>query len=294
MPEHTLESAAYAHALGADYIEQDVVLSKDDVLVVLHDIHLETTTDVATRFPERKRADGRFYAIDFTWAELVTLRVRERVDAATGQPVFPTRFPANGGAFRLCRLDEQLKLIAGLNQSTGREVGLYVEFKDPAFHAAAGRDLGALLLAALRLHGYTQRGQKAFVQCFDPVALRRLRTELGTDLKLVLLTSSDPSYAPYVSVDGLRTVASWADGIGPSLAQVIRPGATGEPALTPLVANAHAAGLVVHPYTVRADALPAGIDRIETLFDLALRTAHVDGFFIDQPDLGVRAVAALP
>src|SRR5687767_9176819 len=87
LPEHTLEAAAYAHALGADFIEQDVVLSKDDVLVVTHDIHVDTTTDVAARYPDRKRADGRYYAIDFTWEELKALRVHERVNETTGQPV---------------------------------------------------------------------------------------------------------------------------------------------------------------------------------------------------------------
>ena len=100
LPEHTLESAAYAHALGADYIEQDIVMSRDGTLVVLHDIHLETTTDVAARFPDRKRPDGRFYALDFTWDELRSLRVSERFDPKTGAAVFPRRFPAAAGAFR--------------------------------------------------------------------------------------------------------------------------------------------------------------------------------------------------
>lgn len=292
LPEHTLEAAAYAHALGADYIEQDVVLSKDDVLVVIHDLHLETTTDVAARFPGRQRADGRYYAIDFTWAELATLAVRERVDAKTGQPVFPGRFPANGGAFRLCTFDEQIRLIQGLDRSTGRDTGVYVELKDPAFHAAAGKDLGAALLAALSRHGYTRADQKVFVQCFDPAALQRLRTELKTELQLVQLLEPGEAYAALVTPEGLRGLAAWAQGIGPSLGMVFTRDAGGNPQPTPLARDAHAASLVVHPYTFRADALPPGVPDIGVLLDLFLRSARIDGFFIDQPDAGVRAVAA--
>lgn len=294
LPEHTLESAAYAHALGADYIEQDVVLSKDDVLVVIHDIHLDTTTDVATRFPGRARADGRFYAIDFTWAELVTLNVRERFNPQTGQAVFPDRFPTKGGAFRLCTFDEQVNLIAGLNHSTGRQTGIYVEFKEPAFHATEGKDLGRVLLAALTKHGYTRADQSVFVQCFDPAALRRLRTELKTELKLVQLTGGGPEYAALLTPEGLRDLATWAQGIGPSLGQVFAPNPAGAPQLTSLVRDAQAAGLVVHPYTFRRDALPKGVTEIGALLDLFIHQAKVDGLFIDQPDVGVQAVAKLP
>lgn len=294
LPEHTLEAAAYAHALGADSIEQDVVLSKDDVLVVIHDIHLDTTTDVATRFPGRARADGRFYAIDFTWAELVTLNVRERFDAATGERVFPARFPANGAGFRLCTLDEQIRLIQGLNQSTGRTAGLYVEFKEPAWHAREGKDLGAALLATLRGHGYAKRSDPVFVQCFEPAALRRLRVELRTELALVQLISGGASQAALTTPEGLREIATYAQGIGPALGLVAGTGADGLPMPTTLVRDAHAAGLVVHPYTFRADALPPGTPSLAALLDFFLREAAIDGFFTDHPDAGVRAVRALP
>ncbi len=293
LPEHTLESAAYAHALGADFIEQDVVLSKDDTLVVLHDIHLETTTDVATRFPHRHRADGRFYAIDFTWAELVTLRVRERVDARTGEPVFPKRFPHIGGGFRLCTLEEQLLLIQGLNRSTGRQAGLYVEFKQPAWHTAEGKDLGAALIATLDRHGYRNPDDPVYVQCFDATALQRLRTELQTRLKLIQLIGEDASdedgdYTTMTTPAGLAAIASYAQGIGPALKRVVS-GADdqGRPILTPLVADAHRHGLAVHPYTFRADSLPAGIPHLEALLTLFIDGAGVDGMFIDHPDVAV-------
>jgi glycerophosphoryl diester phosphodiesterase len=294
LPEHTLESAAYAHALGADYIEQDVVLSKDDVLVVLHDIHLETTTDVATRFPGRQRADGRFYAIDFTWDELITLRVRERVHARTGEPVFPDRFPQNGGGFRLCTLEEQLLLIAGLNRSTGRTAGVYVEFKQPAWHTTEGKDLGPALLAVLDRHGYRRDDDPVFVQCFDAPALRRLRTEFRTELKLIQLIGEDASdedgdYAAMTTPEGLAEIASYAQGIGPALKRIVSGAdAEGQPQFTPLVAEAHRRGLAVHPYTFRADQLPAGDPSMEALLDIFVKGAGIDGFFTDHPDRALK------
>lgn len=301
LPEHTLEAAAYAHALGADYIEQDVVLSRDGALVVLHDIHLDTTTDVAARFPDRKRPDGRYYALDFTWGELSTLRVSERFDPKTGAAIFFRRFPVASGPFRLCRLEEQIDLITGLNRSTGRTTGIYVEFKDPAFHQKEGHDLGARLLEGLSRHGYSTTSDRIFVQCFDPVALKRLRTELGTRLPLVQLLGdnawgeSAADYNAMITPAGLKEIASYAQGIGPHLGQIIAGRtADGKPQLTSLVADAHQAGLVVHTYTFRADALPNGVSDITQLLDLFLVQAGIDGFFIDQPDAGVRAVTALP
>jgi glycerophosphoryl diester phosphodiesterase len=301
LPEHTLESAAYAHALGADYIEQDVVMSRDGTLVVLHDIHLETTTDVAARFPERKRPDGRFYALDFTWSELRSLRVSERFDPKTGLAVFPRRFPAASGAFRLCSLEEQIDLITGLNHTTGRKTGLYVEFKDPAFHQKEGRDIGAVVLEVLGRHGYDDPADRIFVQCFDPVALKRLRTELRTRLPLVQLLGdnawgeSPADYNAMRTPTGLKEIATYAQGIGPHLGQIVAGRtADGKAQLTTLVADAQREGLLVHPYTFRADTLPPGIADIAGLLELFLVQAGIDGFFIDQPDAGVRAVTALP
>lgn len=289
LPEHTLESAAYAHALGADYIEQDVVLSRDGILVVLHDLYLDAVTDVAKRFPGRARLDGRHYAIDFTWEELRTLRVRDRVGPVTGRAVFPQRFPDNGASFRLCRFDEQLRLIQGLNRSTGRKAGVYVELKDPAFHGREGRDLGAAVLKVLTEYGYVAGDSGAFVQSFDTAALRRLKTELKTQLPLVVLLEAGD--AGHLTPGGLREIAGYARGIGPPLSAVLKLGKGGEAEATLLVAAAHAAGLVVHPYTFRADSLPSGVPDVRSLLRAALR-AGIDGFFIDQPDIGREVVTA--
>ena len=294
LPEHTLAAATYAHAAGADFVEQDLVMSRDDVLVVLHDIHLEMTTNVADVFPERGRADGRFYAVDFDWTELQQLRVNERINPQTGERVFPSRFPLGVGDFRLCSLEEQIILIQGLNTSTGREVGIYPEIKEPRWHAREGKDLSAALLPLLARYGYTQPGAPIFVQCFDPQELKRLRTEFKSELPLIQLIGlktwahEGADYEAMLTDRGIAEIATYAQGIGPHLEQIL-PGQNPDdsPALTPLVTTAHRAELLVHPYTFRADELPTGIPNFSRLLDLFITTANVDGLFTDHSDLVV-------
>lgn len=124
LPEHTLEAKVLAFAQGADYLEQDVVMTRDDRLVVFHDLTLERMTDVATVYPGRARADGSWYLIDFTLEELRRLAVHEG-------SALPGRFPAQTGGFALHTLEEELALVAGLEQSTGRRVVIYPELKSP-------------------------------------------------------------------------------------------------------------------------------------------------------------------
>ncbi|NBV47014.1 MAG: glycerophosphodiester phosphodiesterase, partial [Planctomycetia bacterium] len=120
LPEHTLPAKALAHAQGADAIEQDVVASRDGVPVVLHDVHLDTVSDVAERFPGRARPDGRYYCVDFTLAELRTLSLSERFHHGDGRPVYAGRFPKGAGHFTIATLEEELAFIAGLSRTTGR------------------------------------------------------------------------------------------------------------------------------------------------------------------------------
>ena len=287
LPEHTLEAVALAHGLGADFVEQDVVLTGDGVPVVLHDVTLDSTTDVAARFPDRRRADGRFHALDFTLAEVKTLRVTERFDPATGERVFPGRFPAGAAEFRVPTLAEELELVGGLNRTTGRTVGVYPELKRPDVHRAAGRDLAAAVLAVLAGHGYRTRTDACFLQCFDGGELRRVRNELGCDLRLVRLVEDVPTD------DELRAIAAVAGGLGPPLSAVIAVDADGRDVDTGLVGRAHAAGLSVHPWTARADAPPAfAADFPELHRDL--RAAGVDGLFTDFPGRSRRLLRAGP
>ena len=292
LPEHTLAAKAMAYALGADYVEQDVVLTQDDVPIIVHDIILDTVTDVAEVFPGRARANGHFYAIDFTLAEIKQLKVHERIDPQTGEAAFPNRFPLESiVGFEIPTLEEEIALIQGLNRSTGRDVGIYPELKEPAFHWAAGKDIGAIVLALLEEHGYTRRADKVFVQCFDPAYTRYLREELGTDLRLVQLISG--SQANLTTPQGLDAIAEYADGIGPSMSLVLSFDAQGQPQITSLVAEAHARGLVVHPYTWRADSLPRNAASFEQMLEAAFVSAGVDGIFTDHTDRAVAFVNAM-
>jgi glycerophosphoryl diester phosphodiesterase len=293
LPEHTLPAIAMAHGMGADYLEQDVVLSKDDVPVVLHDIHLDTVTDVARAFPDRKRADGRYYALDFTARELKQLAASERFDPRTGAAVFPSRFPVGKGSFQIPTLEEELQLIQGLNTSTGREAGVYPEVKEPAWHRTQGRDISPIVLDLLARYGYKTKTDKVYVQCFDEAEVKRIRTQLGYKGRLVqLIEGSRPLLDEHKHLRtpaGLAEVAKVADGIGPALSDVVRK-SDGGLETTGLVRDAHAVGLEVHPYTFRADALPPGVASLEDLLRLALLDIGVDGVFTDHPD---RAVAFL-
>lgn len=293
LPEHTLPAKAMAHAMGADYLEQDVVLSRDDVPVILHDIHLDAVTDVARRFPDRARPDGRFYALDFTLAELKTLRVDERIDVKKGRPAFPGRFPRGQASFEIPTLDEELQFIKGLNQSTGREAGIYPEIKRPAWHRKQGHDISRIVLSLLDRHGYRTREDKIYLQCFDWAEIRRLRNELGCQYKLVQLLGRGEECADHprlMTPDGLREVARVAQAIGPSISHVLSGDSPVELRITALIANAHAAGLDVHPYTARHDELPPHARSFEELLESLLMNAGADGIFTDCPD---RVVAFL-
>lgn len=296
LPEHTLASKAMAYALGADYLEQDVVLTADCQPVVLHDIHLDTISDVAQRFPRRARADGRWYAIDFTWDELQELRLTERFDPQTRRPVYPTRFPANRSRFHIARLTEEIELIQGLNHSTGGDVGLYPEIKRPAWHREQGFDISQIVLHVLADYGYRHRDDGIFLQCFDPQELKRIRFDLGVKLKLVQLVGenewgeSTADYAQMRTVGGLAAIATYADAIGPTLTHVLERTESGDVRPTPLTDWAHAAGLQVHPYTVRSDALPEFAASADHLIDLLERTG-IDGIFTDFPDRAVRRLS---
>ena len=291
LPEHTLEAKAMAFAQGADFVEQDVVLTRDRVPVVLHDVQIDTVTDVAARFPGRRRADGRWYALDLTLAELKSLTVHERTDPRTGRPVFPGRFPLGLGTFRVPTLEEEIDLVVGLNRSTGRRVGIYPEIKGPAWHRAEGVEVGPIVAEVLTRRGLAGRDDPCFLQCFEFAELRRLRADLGYAGRLIYLTAERPeSGGPDLATPaGWAEVARVVDGVGPAVAQVVRVGADGTVEPTSFARLAHDRGLLVHPWTVRADALPPGLATVEPLLRALWDRAGVDGVFIDQPDIGVQS-----
>ena len=295
LPEHTLEGVAMAHAMGADYIEQDVVLTCDNELIVLHDLYLNAVTDVAATFPDRKREDGKHYAIDFTLEEIKTLRVHERV-TADGQPEFPGRFPHTDDIFRIPTLAEEITLIQGLNRSSGRDVGVYIEPKSPAWHTAEGRDLVKELISTLADFGYKERSDKAYLQSFDMDYLEYARNTLKTDLKLVQLIGENSWQESATDFDYLRTerglqaVARLADGIGPWLMQVVSVQDGEITDISDLITLAHRLGLFVHAYTLRADQLALDTGDTRHAVHFLKDQAQLDGIFTDHPDRVIQAL----
>ena len=294
LPEHTLQGKAMAYAMGADYIEQDVVLTRDNVPVVLHDHYLDTISDVADKFPGRARKDGRYYAIDFTLDEIRSLNASERFDLESRKAVFPGRFPIWASHFTIPTLAEEIEFIQGLNKSTGRNVGIYPEIKNPSFHRKEGKDISKIVLGVLAKHGYKTKADKCFLQCFDAEELRRIRRDLGSRLCLVqLVAENDWNEAPtdydkMKTREGIRKVAEYADGLGPWMPQIVTGlNPDGSPKLTGLLAWAHEQGLKVHPYTFRADAMPEYATSFDELLRIFFFRAGVDGVFTDFPDKAV-------
>jgi glycerophosphoryl diester phosphodiesterase len=291
LPEHTLEAVTLAFALGADFIEQDLVLTKDLVPVVLHDIHLDTVSNVAELYPDRKREDGRYYALDFTLAELKTLSVHERTEL-DGTKVFSARYQGNAD-FKIATFAEELELIGQLNRQFKRDVGYYPEIKSPKWHRDQGVDISAIVLKMLRDYQLDDADKAIFVQCFDFAETKRLRNELGAKVKLIQLIGendwleSSTDYSLLQTPAGLSELAVYVQGIGPWLPQIFD--ITTQQA-TGLVANAHQHGLAVHPYTFRQDALPKGITS-EQVLRILFEQLAVDGLFTDFTDTVVHFLA---
>lgn len=293
VPEHTLMAKAMGHAFGADYLEQDVIASKDGVPLVLHDVQIDTVTDVFKWFPSRHRDDGRFYAIDFSVDELKQLTVSERFNHQTKKAVYDGRYPVREGDFRVSTLDEEISFIKNLNHTTGREAGIYPEIKHPHWHHEQGCDLARAIIDVLTKHGYTKKQHRCYLQCFDEAEVRRVRDELGYQGLLIQLIKhghdeeSGTDYKRLKTPEGLTDIAKVADGIGPSLADIVSWSAAGQLAAGDLVQRAHERGLDVHPWTFRADRLPNNCPSADAILDACYRTAKVDGLFADQPDLAV-------
>ena len=297
LPEHTLAAYELAVTMGADYVEPDLVSTKDGVLVARHENEIGGTTDVATRFPDRRRTqviDGDtvtgWFTEDFTLAELRTLRARERL---------ASRSHAHDGAYPVPTFDEVLALAARLGRARGRPVGVYPETKHPSHFRRIGLPLEEPLLAALRRAGLDRRDAAVFIQSFERGNLVALRPRTRVRLvQLVAPVGGPPgdsvTYASMLTPAGLRAVARYADGIGAEKRLVVPVDTLAPP--TTLVRDAHAAGLLVHAWTLRSDApfLAArwrGDPRAEVR---ALRDAGVDGVFSDFPDDAVAALRPPP
>jgi len=315
-PEHTLASYELAARLGADFMEPDVVVTKDGVLVCRHEPEIGGTTDVASHpeFAARrvtKTLDGvavtGWWAEDFTLAELNTLRAVERLPAIRQENTL------YDGRFGIPTLQQVLDLRKDLSRKLGREIGVYPETKHPTYFQKAGLALEGRLLGLLRRNGLNRGDAPIIVQSFETTNLQTLR-ELGLRTRVVqlfgasgapydLVSTGDPrTYADLATPEELRRIARYGDGIGPDRSLVIprrADGSLGSP--TKLVDNAHTAGLVVHPYTFRAENtfLPVDMRRGTADADfgraideqVTFLRAGIDGLFTDQADIGVIARA---
>jgi len=311
-PEHTLAAYELAARWGADYLEPDLVATADGHLVARHENEISGTTDIAERpeFADRHttkvfhgyRVTG-WFTEDLTLEELRTLRCRERL------PALRPGNTAYDGQFPVPTLEEILDLRARLSAELGRELGVYPETKHPSYFRSIGLPLEEPLVAALETAGLNRPDAPVFVQSFELGNLRALRRELGLTVPLIFLAEQEGApvdlllagdrrtFADLLTPEGLAGLAEVVDGIGPDKDLVVgrRPdGALGEP--TALVADAHAAGLVVHPWTFRRENefLPADLRGPDGTGDVVAEirahlAAGVDGFFTDHTDLGVLA-----
>ncbi|HKP79939.1 MAG TPA: glycerophosphodiester phosphodiesterase [Phenylobacterium sp.] len=299
-PEHTLMAYRLAIAEGADFIEPDLVASRDGQLVVRHENEIAGTTDVASRpeFAARKAEkviDGRtlsgWFTEDFTLAELKTLRARERL---------PALRPASAkfdGQEPIVTYQEVLDLAKAESRRLGRTIGTYPEMKHPTYFAGIGLPLEARLADALKKNELDSRTAPVFVQCFEVAPLKAIGQL--TRARRVMLVSQGPSPVDVTSAAGIKTIAAFAEGLGPEWPLVIPTAGGALGAATALVADAHAAGLAVHPWTVRAENafLPKSLQRgedpaahgdVAAVFQ-ALYAAGVDGLFSDFPGMAVKA-----
>jgi glycerophosphoryl diester phosphodiesterase len=313
-PEHTLASYRLAARMGADYIEPDLVSTKDGVLVARHEPEIGGTTDVADHpeFADRKTVkviDGTtftgWFTEDFTLRELKTLRAKERL------PLIRPQNTAYDGQFEIPTFQEVLDLRARLSRELHRPLGVYPETKHPTYFRSIGLALEPGLVRTLNRNGLNRRGAPVFVQSFEQNNLRALDPWLKVPLVQLLDARTrtpagdpaNPTYGELATPAGLRSIARYADGVGPSKDYIVPRNPDGSSAApTTFVRDAHAAGLQIHPYTcrrensfrpleLRSSADPAGIGdlqaEIRQFFALG-----VDGVFTDNPDIGVAARAS--
>ena len=304
LPEHTIEAYRHAIAQGADYIEPDLVMTRDGVFIARHENELSGTTDVANRseFADRrttKTINGRsvtgWFAEDFTLAEIRTLRARERL------PRLRPDSAEHDGRYTIPTLAEIIALV----QAQDRTIGLIPEIKHPSHSASIGLPMEEALARQLAEAGYDSTDDPVMIQSFEIAPLARL--DMLTDLRLVQLIARrgspadapDTSYAHMITPAGLAAIAAYADAIGPDKLLVLPRDAhtLGQP--SSLVRDAHNAGLLVIPYTFRPENpfLPDDlhIEGGETVHGLADReiaaylALGIDGLFTDHVPSAIAA-----
>jgi glycerophosphoryl diester phosphodiesterase len=310
-PEHTLASYELAARMGADYIEPDLVITRDRVLVARHEPEIGETTDVSTRpeFAARrttKQVDGvavtGWFTEDFTLAELKTLRAKERI------PALRQHNTLYNGRYQVPTLQEVIDLSRRLSHELRRPIGIYPETKHPTYFQRQGLALEPQLVRVLNRNGLNRPNARVFVQSFEVANLKALDRALRVPVVQLINSTGAPydfvvsgdrrTYDDLVKPSGLSEIASYADGIGPAKDRIIPRDASGRLTRpTTLVADAHRLGLKLHPWTFRAEnsflplefrssALPAEYGNLFGELEVFRRTG-IDGVFTDNPDVAV-------
>lgn len=292
LPEHTLASATLAFGMKADFLELDLVMTKDGHLIVMHDLTLNKTTNVEEIFPGKANEKGEYNVIDFRLNEIKMLNVHERESRYGSRAAFPKRFPIKHQLFKVPTLDEIINLIKGLSKSRGYTMGLYIEIKSVKFHRKRNLDPVKELLKNLDDHGYKDDSDPIFIQSFDSDVLKELRYEYKTRFKLVQLIGenswklSDTNFTFLKSKNGMEVVSNYADGIGPWINHIVYGvNFSGKAQISDLVKNARSHNLLIHPYTFREDRLPSYVTSFNELLNIFFNEVDVDGVFTDFPDL---------
>lgn len=300
LPEHTLAAYELAIEQGADFIEPDLVSTRDGVLIVRHENEISHTTDVKTKFPHRQKTktiDGQtvagWFTEDFTLAEIKTLRATERL---------PFRNQANNGKYPIPTFEDVLQLVQRHNQAKQRRIGIYPETKHPSYFDAAGLSLEEPLLKLLKQYGYTQASDPIFIQSFETSNLKELHRLTPVKLVQLIEDTGQPydvqkshqslSYSQMITPKGLTEIATYAQGIGPYKRLIVpeNPDKTlAKP--TTLIQDAHRVGLLVHPWTFRSDPsflAPTYQGKAEAEYQQFYQLG-VDGVFSEFPDTALKA-----
>ncbi len=312
--EHNIPSLALAVGLDSDYIEQELVMTKDDQVIVLREPTLNRVTNVAEIFPGRQRKDGGFYALDFTLAEIKQLHLKEPYpNGIKGEE----RFPDTNDNLQLTvpSFKEELELIRGLETTLRKTIGIYPEIKQPWLHRKEGKDISLAVIKILKEYGYTRKDAPIFLQCFDPDELQRIRTEIlpahQMEMKLIQLIDDNNgnetkvlewgewvnyNYDWMLSKSGLRALSVSVSGIGLDKSMLVDD--AGNLVHPALVEDAHSLGLVLHPWSFRREqeSIPPYIQQknntrgtdFEALLDFFYFKIGVDGVFTDYCGDAVR------
>jgi len=313
-PEHTLASYKLAARMGADYIEPDLVSTKDHILVARHENEISGTTNVADKpeFADRRKTKTidkttltGWFTEDFTLAELKTLRAKERI------PEFRQRNVLYNGRYEIPTFQEVIDLQKELSEALGRDIGIIPETKHPTYFRSIGLPLDGPLVRALRKNEIDGPSDNVIVQSFEVRNLKRLDRRIDVPLVQLLddpevqpydfvVSGDDRNYADLATPEGLEAIAEYADGVGPFKNYIVPKDAAGnwlEP--TSFVDDAHDAGLFVTPYTFRNEnnylpaalklgADPAGFGNAFGEY-AKFYALGVDGVFSDHPDTAVEA-----